>query len=66
MNQIDLTAARRSVENQPNDIGEMSHEDRDPARRGVEMLEGDLIRFNALAIVVQQPSALAFQRAFVG
>ena len=41
MNQIDLIAARRSVEDQPNETGEMSHEDLDSARRSVEMLEGD-------------------------
>ena len=66
MDQIDLNAARRSVEDQPNEIGEVSHEDLDTARRSVDILEGDPRRFNALAIVMQQPSALASQRAFVG
>ena len=64
MNQIDLNAARRNVEDQPNEIGEMSQED--TARRSVEILEGDPICLKTLATVMQQPSALASQRVFVG
>ena len=64
MNQIDLNAVNRSVEYQPNEIGEMSNEALDAARRSVEMLEGDPIRFNTLAKVMQQP-ALASQRSCV-
>ena len=67
MNQIDLDAVIRSVEDQPNDRGEMSNEAMsskvlDIASCGVETTEGDPIRFNALARDMQQP-ALASQRS---
>ena len=54
MHQIDLNAALRSVEVQPNENREMSHEDLNTARRSVEMVEGDPIRFKALARAMQQ------------
>ena len=67
MNQIDLDAVIRSVEDQPNDRGEMSNAAMsskvlDIASCGVETTEGDPIRFNALARDMQQP-ALASQRS---
>ena len=56
MNQIDLNVVSSSVEDQPNEIGEMSNEALDAAPRSVEMPEVDPIRSNALARVIQQPS----------
>ena len=62
MNQIDLNAVSRSVEDQPNERREMSNEALDIACCGVKISEGDPIRFNALARAMQQP-APASQRS---
>jgi len=56
MNQIDLNAVIRSVEDQPNERREMSNEALDIACCGVEISEGDPIRLNALARAMQQPT----------